>query len=328
MATFKAYYQVDSLALDLNFYSRFFHDDVFLDNAYESFGGKTYQDIYLVNGWDGSQDLLLGVGGTGLVFNQQGDLIGGTVTGLAEAVYDGGDILLLQGFSVSAARLYNAGLTYGNADDRAVLSLMMAGNDTIQLSAYDDRFEGWAGHDRMSGQGGNDTLIGGAGNDTLIGGAGDDTANGGPGHDRLAGGDGHDRLLGAAGNDILEGGRGGDRLEGGLGRDRMSGGVDAVRDVFVFRAPGETALGAQRDSILQFRAGQDDIHLSVIDANPARAGNQGFAFTGTAAAAYSVWYVRQADGVLVRGDVNGNKAADFEIWVDDATALGAGDFIL
>lgn len=108
----------------------------------------------------------------------------------------------------------------------------------------------------------------------------------------------------------------------------MSAGADSARDVFIFRSTAETALGAQRDSILQFRVGQDDIDLSQIDAHLGRGGNQAFAFAGTTAAAHSVWYVKQAGGVVVRGDINGNRIADFEIWVDDAIRLGATDFIL
>lgn len=195
----------------------------------------------------------------------------------------------------------------------------MAGNDTVNLSAFDDRFEGWAGHDRMFGHGGNDTLIGGTGNDVL---------DGASGIDRLVAGDGQDWLRGGTGKDRLEGGGGADTLEGGAGQDRMLAGLDTARDVFVFRGTGDSVRGSQRDTILQFRAGQDDIDLSGVDAHSGRGGNQAFAFAGTKAAAHSVWYVKQADGVLVQGDVNGNKTADFEIWVDDATRLGASDFIL
>lgn len=319
MATFKAFYQFDSHAIDLNFYDRWFHEDVFLDNQYDSFNGRTYQDVYAINGWDGYDDLIIAFGGSGIGFNAWGDVVRGTITGFVESIFDGPDLWSAQDFSVSAVSLYRAGLTYSNADDRAVFATMLAGNDIINLSAYNDRFEGWAGNDQMFGHGGNDTLIGGLGNDTL---------NGGMGSDRLLGGNGHDRLIGALGNDYLDGGMGADTLDGGAGRDQMFGGADAVRDVFIFRTPGETAPGAQRDQIMQFRVGQDDIDLSLIDANAARGGNQAFAFSGTAAAAHSVWYVKQAGGVLVRGDTNGNKTADFEIWVDNATRLGAGDFIL
>ncbi len=319
MATVKAYYSVDSLSLDLNFYSRNFWDDGFYNNVYVSYGGRVYPDVYEVNGFDGASDLLLSLGGTGFGFDAWGDMVHGTVTAIVESVYAGPDIWSIQGIAVSAVSLYNAALTWSNADDRAVFARMMAGHDVINLSSQSDRFEGWAGNDRMWGHGGNDTLIGGTGNDTM---------NGGTGNDRLVGGDGQDRLFGASGSDILEGGSGSDLLEGGSGRDKMYGGADAARDVFIFYAPSESAVGAQRDQVMQFRAGQDDIDLSRIDANLFRAGNQAFAFTGTAAAAHSVWYVKQAEGVLVRGDINGNRTADFEIWVDDATRLGASDFIL
>lgn len=319
MATVKASYQVDSLSLDLNFYVRNFYEEFLYDNVYFRFGEKAYQDVYLINGYDGYDDLVLGIGGSGLGFDAWGDVVGGTVTGIVETFYDGPEIISIQNFSVSAARLYNAALTYGNSDDRAVFSAIMSGDDTVGLSAFNDRFEGFSGHDRMWGNGGSDTLIGGAGNDIL---------SGGSGHDRLVGGDGADRLAGTTGSDILDGGNGTDLLDGGTGRDRLFGGTDASRDVFVFRRAAETAVGPQRDGVMQFRAGQDDIDLSLIDAHAGRGGNQVFAFAGTTAAAYSVWYVRHAEGVVVRGDVNGNKTADFEIWVDDAVRLGAADFIL
>lgn len=319
MATVKAYYGIDSQMLDLNFYSRHFFEDFFYEDIDIWYEGRTYQDIYSINGWDWPTDLLLSVMGSGFGFNPWGAVVRGTVTAITEEIYDGDMIWIAQDVSVSAARLYGAGLTPGDADDRAVLASMMAGNDTVNLSAFDDRFEGWAGHDRMFGHGGNDTLIGGTGNDVL---------DGASGIDRLVAGDGQDWLRGGTGKDRLEGGGGADTLEGGAGQDRMLAGLDTARDVFVFRGTGDSVRGSQRDTILQFRAGQDDIDLSGVDAHSGRGGNQAFAFAGTKAAAHSVWYVKQADGVLVQGDVNGNKTADFEIWVDDATRLGASDFIL
>jgi len=319
MARIWANYGIDSFSIDLNFYDRHFYDHFFLDNQYERYNGKTYQDVYAINGYDGHDDLIMAFGGQGIRFDGWGNVAGGTVTGLLESFYDGGDIWWAQDFSVSAVSLYKVGLTYGNADDRALLSSIMAGADTINLSAYDDRFEGWGGNDQMWGHGGNDRLFGGTGNDML---------NGGLGNDRLVGEAGNDRLIGALDHDVLEGGGGADILDGGLGRDMMFAGLDSMRDVFVFRTGTETAVGAQRDQIHQFRPGQDDIDLSLIDANVARAGNQAFAFAGTTAAAHAIWYAKAAGGVIVRGDLNGNKIADFEIWVDDATRLGATDFIL
>lgn len=319
MATFRAYYSVDSLLPDLNFYARHFWDDGFYDNVYVSYGGRVYPDVYEVNGFDGASDLLLSLGGTGFGFDAWGDIARGTVTGIVESVFDGPDIWSLQGIAVSAVSLYRAALTWSDADDRAIFARMMAGHDVINLSSQTDRFEGWAGNDRMFGHGGHDTLMGGTGHDLL---------NGGAGNDRLLGGAGNDRLTGAYGHDVLEGGTGADILDGGSGRDRMFAGLDASRDVFVFRARSDTAVGSQRDSIVQFRRGHDDIDLSAMDAHAGRAGNQAFGFSGTTAKAHSVWHVRQGDDVILRGDVTGDRTADFEIWLDDVARLSAGDLIL
>lgn len=328
MATFKAHYSVDSLLPDLNFYARHFWDDAFYDNIHVSYRGEVYPDVYDVNGFDGTFDLLLSLGGTGLGFDAWGDLTRGTVTAIVESFFDGTELWSLQGTAVSAVSMHRAALTASDADDRAVFARMMAGHDVIDLSSQSDRFEGWAGNDRMFGHGGHDTLMGGTGHDTLTGGAGNDRLLGETGNDRLIGGTGNDRLLGAAGLDVLEGGSGADILEGGSGRDRMFAGLDASRDVFVFRARSDTAVGTQRDTVHQFRRGHDDIDLSAMDAHAGRGGNQAFAFSGTTAAAHSVWYVRHGDGVILRGDVTGNRTADFEIWVDDVARLAAGDLIL
>lgn len=94
----------------------------------------------------------------------------GTVTALAEGTYSGYDIWDIQGISISASRLNSVASTFSNADDRALIGSVLNGNDTIRLSVYDDRFEGWGGNDQMFGGAGNDTLLGGDGNDTIQGG--------------------------------------------------------------------------------------------------------------------------------------------------------------
>lgn len=317
MARFQAQYEIDSFAIDMNFYVRHFWDELFYDNLYYDLAGRIYQDVYLVNGWNGDLDLMLGLGGTGFRYDEWSGY-SGTVTGMVEAFYDGPEIWSIQDTAISASRIYRASLTLGIADDRAVLATMLAGHDVIQLSRDDDRFEGWAGNDRMHGHDGWDALFGGTGNDML---------DGGRGQDRLMGEAGSDRLIGGTGDDQLEGGAGADALEGGSGRDRMFGGVDATRDVFVFRSTADSMPGARRDVVIQFRPGQDDLDLSAMDANTGRGGNQAFAYGGTTAAAHAVWHVKQAGGVLVKGDLNGNAVADFEIWVADVARLGAGDFI-
>lgn len=318
MATLKAYQGFDSFFPDFNFYVRSYWEDRFFNDSFRQYGGTVYRDVYEVNGYDGSNDLVLSLGGSSFAGGSWGNVTSGTVTGLMESLFDGPVLWTLQGVSVSAVGLYRAALTAGMADDRAIAAQALAGHDLIQLSNGNDRVEGWGGNDRMYGQNGHDTLFAGAGNDM---------AHGGWGNDRLVGEAGNDHLIGATGSDRLEGGAGSDRLDGGIGRDVMMGGADWQRDVFVFRAPNETIVGANRDVLVQFRAGVDDIDLSLMDAYSGRAGNQAFAFSG-GAAAHSVWAVAQAGGTIVRGDVNGDRTADFEIWVADVARLSAGDFIL
>lgn len=144
--------------------------------------------------------------------------------------------------------------------------------------------------------------------------------------DRLNGSGWANRLSGGAGNDTLAASSGTDVLIGGTGRDVLRGGTQA--DVFVFNAVTETAKTAQRDVIWDFLSGTDDIQLSAIDANTTRAGNQAFAFGGTTATNFAVWYKVSGSDLVVHGDVNGDRLADFQIFVKNNASLSAGDFIL
>jgi Ca2+-binding RTX toxin-like protein len=171
-------------------------------------------------------------------------------------------------------------------------------------------------------------MAGNAGNNTLSGGAGNDKIYGRDGNDVLDGGTGNDSLFGEAGNDTLKGGSGNDRLDGGLGRDYLYGG--SGRDVFDFNSVAETAVGSSRDIIFDFRRGQDDIDLSTIDANVNASGNQAFLWIGTAAftgKAGQLHIIDRGSQVLVQGDIDGDRKADFDILVKVGTH-SASDFIL
>lgn len=118
----------------------------------------------------------------------------------------------------------------------------------------------------LQGGPGADTLIGGTGDDMISGGAMGDLLGGGAGNDHLSGDRGMDRLFGGDGGDWLEGGRGRDELSGeagddvligGVGNDLLMGGEGA--DVFVF------AAGDGRDTVLDFRPGEDVIALTGLD---------------------------------------------------------------
>ncbi len=154
--------------------------------------------------------------------------------------------------------------------------------------------------------------------------------NGTSADDTIDGNIGRDVLKGHDGNDALRGLRGDDTLVGGIGADHLAGG--GGRDVFQFDLAKESdKAAAARDTISDFRAGKDTIHLGGIDANLARNGDQDFHFIGAAAfhgMAGELRYKAVHAGVIVKGDVNGDGAADFSIGVEGTSTLGVSDFVL
>jgi Ca2+-binding RTX toxin-like protein len=203
------------------------------------------------------------------------------------------------GLSLDAAKVYDATVTKSTSDDLALLTKAFSGNDTMELSGYNDKFRGFSGDDIMKGNAGNDTLMGDAGNDTL------------------------------------NGGTGADSLIGGTGSDLLYGGTDSVRDVFIFNSIADSKTGSTRDKVYDFRTKVDDLDLRGIDANTNLTGDQKFGFNTTTAKANSVWYkVVEFDGnaktkeIIVYGDVNGDAKADFEIGLMGVSSITASDFLL
>ena len=219
------------------------------------------------------------------------------------------------------------GLTlYGNTLDNRLYG--GAGDDCIFASDGDDAVRGGDGNDYLGGEVGNDTIIGGAGNDYLFGDEGNDT---------VKGGDGDDYLQGYTGNDALDGGNGSDLLAGGEGADRLIGGEGS--DCFFYYDQTDSTAAAP-DRIADFLSldgegnGDDQIDLSLIDANTNLSGDQAFAGIGSAAAANSLWFTVQASSGPAQdwtfyGDTDGNPATvEFElhvhsiagaVWIDDVT---------
>lgn len=179
-----------------------------------------------------------------------------------------------------------------------------------------DGLIGTAKADRIAGSALAEYFFGGVGNDTLTGLAG---------NDRIEGGDGADNLDGGLGADTIFGGTGADRVVGGHGTDQITGGVGF--DVFVFD-DGHTGKGLARDIIRDFQIGTDDLNLRNIDANLAMSGDQNFRFSGTTATAHSIWYIKNTNGLLIRGDFNGDRIYDFEIQLNNASSLSTGDLVL
>ncbi|MFE0757365.1 calcium-binding protein [Inquilinus sp. NPDC058860] len=160
---------------------------------------------------------------------------------------------------------------------------------------------------------------------------------GSSGHDIFVGTDEGNLLQGWAGDDLLSGRGGTDRLEGGLGDDVLVGGrgadglesnegADIIRiDRLVESLPG------QEDTILDFTF-RDTIDLSRIDADLTTAGNQAFAFIGTAAFSGTAgelrWAFGNGYGRLVSADADGDGAADFAFRIREPADLTESDFIL
>jgi len=239
------------------------------------------------------------------------------------------------------------------------------GDDTINGGDGNDTLDGGADSDHLSGGSGADTFFASLGDDVIVGGSGSDMINfqritgggvtvnlatgaatlpdaesslvftsierlsGTAAADTFTGDARNNQLFGRDGNDVLSGGAGVDRLAGGLGFDRLTGGTGA--DTFEYDAIGESTANAQRDRIMDFvSADGDRIDLLTIDANTTTGGNQAFAFIGTAAysGAGQLRYTVANGSAILRGDVNGDGADDFQILVSGVTALAATDFVL
>ena len=195
----------------------------------------------------------------------------------------------------------------------------VVGNDaanTLYLNGGNDRAWGGAGDDVIGGSTGNDLLSGEAGNDRVIGAVGDDNVTGNDGDDDLNGGPGNDLLYGNLGNDILRGGAGRDRIEGAEGGDQ-----------FDWDVVGDIGKGANRDTLSGFDAPGtalgDLLDLSGIDANVKVAGNQAFAWRGSAAFT-GLGQLRAFDeggNTIVAGNCTGDLATDFQIQINDSILL-------
>jgi serralysin len=146
------------------------------------------------------------------------------------------------------------------------------------------------------------------------------------------GGDGVDQIKGGTAVDTINGGNGNDKINGAGGADILTGGAGS--DVFKYGAASDSGLGAGADRITDFTIGQDRLNFSRIDADAALAGDQAFAFVGTAAFTNTglgqLRYLTSGSDLIVQADVNGDGVTDMEVILQGlgGQSLGAADFVL
>ena len=283
------------------------------------YGGAGDDSIGGANG----DDLLFGDDGADTISGGEGrdTVIGGAG---ADVLSGGGDAHDLVSYSGSTLGVTIA-ITYGTATTGH--GGHAEGDSITGFADVAGSSRGDVIYDTVKGTiafGYNDNVFyGGFGNDKLYLGGGNDTGHGG---------NDADLILGEQGNDLLMGEQGTDTLRGGVGADVLFGGTEA--DTFQFTSHLESTVAAPgRDSIRDFSTAEGDhIDLSLIDAKTHTAGNDAFTFIGDAAFVAGVdgqlRAVTYGSGWLVTGDLNGDRIADFGIYVVSPTALTAGDFIL
>jgi serralysin len=138
--------------------------------------------------------------------------------------------------------------------------------------------------------------------------------------DRFDGGLGADFISGGNGSDVLEGGSGKDTLIGGNGDDILRGGTGD--DTFVFlKAAEASAGGGLVDRITDFQSGYDKIDLSAFMDGGVFIGSAPLVACGVAQVSYD------RSNAMLLGDVNGDGIADFQIYLNRAPVVEAGDFI-
>ncbi|WP_435169068.1 nucleoside hydrolase-like domain-containing protein [Falsirhodobacter sp. 1013] len=188
---------------------------------------------------------------------------------------------------------------------------ILTGIKSVVGSAYGDTLKGDGQGNTLSGLGGDDLLDGRGGDDVLTGGAGRDTLTGGAGTDILFGGDERSK-------DTF--------VFNTASESRPGTARDTVHD-FVFNTASESRPGTARDTVHDFVSGIDAFDFRAFDANASASGHQDVRFSGSTAAAHSVWTVGSGKDLLLRADVTGDRIADFEALVTDIGSLARNDFL-
>jgi len=171
MAKISAAYAIDMSALNLNLLYSYQYDSGFYDDINTSFNYRNYQDLIWVDWYYGGNYYESVFGGSSLTVDTYGNVTGGTVTGYIETYWTGTQYetaFAVEDIDISATSIWSAALTASIADDLAVVSTALAGDDTIVGSIYDDVLLGYDGNDSFFASNGLDEIYGGSGTDTYL----------------------------------------------------------------------------------------------------------------------------------------------------------------
>lgn len=314
----------------------------------------------------GGDDTLSGLGGIDTLLGGEGDDI--LIGGLAADTLNGQGGTSDRASYANATAFVTVDLATNTVTgpDGADILLNIEGaigsayNDVLTGSPAANTFDGQGGLDEINASAGDDTLLGGTSDDVLRGDAGNDTIDGQGGTadlaswfndpgavivdllagtatdgygnadtlfriENISGADGFDSTLaGDNAANVISGFFGSDVITGRGGADVMSAGTGGA-DRFVYLATTDAPAG---ESIAGFVSNSGDrIDFSAIDPGAA-AGDQAFAFIGTAAfTATGVAEVRFSGGTIF-ADSNGNGVAEMQIIMTSVAAMVAGDFVL
>lgn len=256
----------------------------------ESARGYIDGDGNMVDGPDGSAEVIMGYGGNDKIFTGDGDdeIYGGDGNDNLRA--HAGDDLLSGGAGndILGGETGNDTMFGGTGNDAffvdsqfdVTVEYQNEGFDKVQSSVnwtLGDNFEvlrlsGQAieGHGNglnnwVHGQDLSNLLSGGSGNDTIVAMSGDDTVYGDDGRDRLVGRNGSDLMFGGEGNDKVFGNNGNDELWGGDGDDRIAGGSGS--DTIIGGTGDDALFGHEGTDLFIFTQGDGRDKVKGIDGN-------------------------------------------------------------
>lgn len=132
----------------------------------------------------------------------------------------------------------------------------------------------------------------------------------------IFGNEGVDQLRGSSLGDLIDGGDGNDKIMGLAGGDSLTGGAGIDQFRYLFAA--DSVIDAA-DVIQDFVIGEDRLDFRVLDADLLTPGRQTLTLIGNAAfSTNGTAQVRFSDvdaDMLVEVDLNGDGAADMQIWL-------------